>query len=132
MNTTEQKLTDIYRATRKKENYVIEFTQSDFKRYIAVGFLINPPINVMIGKVVQIRKEWGAFGSDQIFLRCQDGLLQVHENQHFYFVPEEFKKELDELFKTVPDKDNPNDIYSLMNKNKRAGFIVPSKIKDGE
>lgn len=132
MTKIQTRLSEIYSQSRIATGMIHNFTEADFKKYIAVGFFFNPPINIMIGKVVQVRKESGAFGSDQIFLRCQDGLLQVHENQSFYYVPERFTKELDELFSTVPDEDKPNTTYSMMHKHKRKGFIIKSKVKEGE
>lgn len=108
-----------------------DFTTEEFNSYIVVGFLPGAPIKIMVGRVVQVRNEAGAFGSNQIFIRCSDGSLQVHENQWFYKAPDKFIPRLNELFKDVPD-DEKNNTYSIQGKYKRKGFIIKSKVKEGQ
>ena len=108
-----------------------DFTPEEFNSYIVVGFLPGAPIKIMVGRVVQVRNEAGAFGSNQIFMRCPDGDLQVHENQWFYKAPDKFIPRLNELFKDVPEDDKKN-IYSIQGKYKQKGFIIKSKVKEGE
>ncbi len=108
-----------------------EFTSDEFNSFIAVGFLPGAPIEKLIGRVVQVREESGLFGSNQIFIRCCNGELQCHENQWFYKVPESFIPKLTEIFKEV-EIDPIGKTYSIQEKYKRKGFIIPSKIKKGQ
>lgn len=119
-------------ASRERIN---EFKEEDFGIYVATGLQSNSsdsntPLR-RIGKVVQVRQEAGAWGSDIVFLRHWDGDLWMHENQSFYKVPKEFTTELDELYKerTSDTRKTP---YSMGGKFKRKGFIIPSKVKEGE
>lgn len=107
-----------------------DFTPDEFNSFIAVGYLPGAPIEKLIGRIVQVREEWGMFGSNQIFMRCSDGKLQCHENQWFYLIPDKYISQLTELFKSV-ELDANNNTYSLQGKHKRKGFIVKSKIKEG-
>jgi hypothetical protein len=109
---------------------VRDFTEKDFNKYIAVYFLINPDPIIMLGRIVQIRQEWGQFGSNQIFIRCCDDRLQVHENQAFHFLPDHLAAEADQLFKDV-DLDEPDIPYSLQGKDRKKGFIIKSRVKQG-
>ena len=115
---------------------ISDFDESHFGIYVTTGPQAGrPPIERMIGKVVQVRKEAGMFGSDIVFLRHCTGELCTHENQAFFKVPDEYTKKLDEKFKDVlSDKtiDKPKTTYSIRGKQKRKGFIIPSKIKAGE
>jgi len=113
---------------------VRDFTDHDFNSFIVVGFLPGAPIKLMIGKLVQVRMESGAFGSNQIFLRLYDGSLQVHENQWFYHVPISFHfmEQLCEIFEESAQDDEPGKTYSIRNEYQETGFIIPSKVKAGE
>jgi hypothetical protein len=132
LKNLQAKANDIYESIKLlKPPMVRAFTENDFNKYIAVGFLINPDPIIMIGRIVQFREESGAFGSNQIFIRCCDGRLQVHENQFFHFVPEAFNHELDVLFKDI-DRDLPNRSYSMQHQYEKKGFFIKSNIKEGE
>lgn len=129
MNT---KLEEIYEEIRSTElTMVRDFDESDFNKFIIVGFQPFLPIKSMIGRLVQVREEWGCFGSNQVFIREIDGKLQCHENQWFYKVPESFLPRLVEIFKDC-QLDKKNTTYSLCGKQKRKGFIIKSKVKEGE
>lgn len=130
----ENKLEEIYKEVQSmiqsmKLPMVRDFVESDFNKYIIVGFQPFLPTKSMIGRVVQVREEWGCFGSNQVFIREFDGNLQCHENQWFYKVPDSFIKDLDEIF---DEYDVKNRTYSLKGKQKRKGFIIKSKVKEGE
>lgn len=125
-------LEEIYKEIRSIELPMVrDFDESDFNKYIVVGFQPSLPTKSMIGRLVQVREEWGCFGSNQIFIREFDGQLQCHENQWFYKVPDSFKPRLDEIFKDG-FLDTKNIVYSLRGKQKRKGFIIKSKVKKGE
>jgi len=125
-------LEEVYKEIRSIELPMVrDFEENDFNKYIVIGFQPYLPIKRMIGRIVQVREEWGCFGSNQVFIREFDGQLQCHENQWFYKVPESFKSRLDEIFKDGI-LDTKNITYSLRGKQKRKGFIIKSKVKKGE
>jgi|ERR1700741_1344768 len=129
---TEKRLQEIYdEIIETSPKTVREFEEKDFNTYIIVGFLPNAPINMMVGRIVQIRMEAGAFGSNQIFFRQYDNKLMIHENQWFYRVPEKYISELNDIFKDAY-LDEPNLTYSLRHEDPENGFVVKSKVKEGE
>ncbi|MFA7307637.1 MAG: hypothetical protein WC026_13295 [Hyphomicrobium sp.] len=78
----------------------------------------------MVGRIVQVRKKSGIFGSDTILVRQLDGNLQAYENNSFFSVHDDFKGFYDELFKDLPEE-RPNIEYSMSGGNHKAiGFIV--------
>lgn len=128
----EKKLTKIYDFTiGMKEPQIRKFVDSDFNCYIVTGFLSGASIKMKVGKVVQVREEAGAFGSDTVLIRNCDGLLIPHENQSFYKVPHYAIKKSDEVFKDV-FLDIINTPYNLSGEFEEIGFIIKSKASDGE
>jgi hypothetical protein len=112
------------------DNPIHVFMDEDFGKYLLT--LLGPPKKYMVGKVVQIRLEAGHFGSDMVLMRHFDNTLVRHENQSFYKIDEVFTKELNKLFSDV-DKDSPEITYTIENGElPEKGFIIQSKIKDGE
>jgi hypothetical protein len=112
------------------DNPIREFKVSDFGRYVLTW--LGPPKQYMVGKLVQVRLEAGAYGSDMVLLRQSDNVLIRHENQNFYSISESFAKELDTLFSKV-DQDSVEIEYTLANgEQPEIGFIIPSTILDGE
>lgn len=84
----------------------------------------------VIGYVVQIRKKWGAFGSDMLFIRDQDGVLMTHENQSFWKLTEDQLEAVKPFFKNTPSEeldDNPKLEYSTLKGQFANGFIVDEK-----
>lgn len=108
------------------------FTNEDHGKYLVTGPQAGgQPIDNYVGKIVQVRKEAGAWGSDIVFLRHHNTLC-THENQFFFLVKEKYFSKLDELFKNTK-KDEIGDSYTFAgNPIEETGFIIPSKIKDGE
>ena len=123
----------------KKEYYgemIHEWKDSDFGEYVITGMIAgeNTPLS-RIGKLAQIRLEAGDFGSNMVLLRQADGILRPHENQAFFRIPKKYRAEMDEFFKDVlrgAFYDKVGDEYTLQGKFPEIGFIIPSKIKDGE
>lgn len=106
------------------------FSESDFGKYVITW--LGPPHNYMVGRLVQVRLEAGEFGSDMVLLRQYDNVLMRHENQSFYRVHEKYHNELDELFKDT-DQDSTEITYTIAKGElPETGFIISSKIKDGE
>jgi len=118
-------------ATQGRYNNPIrEFKVSDFGRYVLTW--LGPPKKYMVGKLVQVRLEAGEYGSDMVLLRQSDNVLMRHENQNFYSISESFTKELDALFSNI-DQDSTEIEYTIANGDQpKTGFIIPSKIPDGE
>jgi len=81
----------------------------------------------VIGYVVQVRKQWGAFGSDMFFLREHDGTLRTHENQSFWKLSDEQVEAVLPFFKDSSSDElegNKNLEYSILSEQKASGFIV--------
>lgn len=78
------------------------------------------------GRVVQIRKKSGAYGSDTVLLRESDGSLQSYHNMGFFSVAEEFLPLYENAMKEADEKnvDSIGDTYDIMGKNPAKGFIV--------
>lgn len=78
------------------------------------------------GRVVQVRKKSGAFGTDTVLLREPDGSLQSYHNMGFFSVAEEFLPLYENAMKDVDEKniDKIGDTYDIMGKNSATGFIV--------
>jgi len=82
-----------------------------------------------LGYVVQIRKDWGQFGSDMIFIRDQNGSLATHENQGFWILTNEQIKLVMPFFQKNPSdemSENPDLEYSISKSRLKSGFIVDS------
>lgn len=117
---------DICRSTPSIRH---EFVDGDFNKYVLVAYQPFLPITSMVGRVVQVRKESGMYGSDQVFLREFDGSVMLHENQGFFIIPDSFNYLLDEYFKLIEPE---SATYSIKGENKEAGFIIKSKFKEGD
>ena len=107
-----------------KQEYMGEmihsFKESDFGEYVITGMIAGE--NTLLsktGKLVQIRLEAGAFGSDMVLIRQADGTLRPHENQAFFRIPKKYHAEMDEFFKDVLKgdfHDKVGDEYTLQGK----------------
>lgn len=76
-----------------------------------------------VGRLLQVRKNAGAFGTDSIFIRTMDGGIECWENQSFYSVHPDCADYFHKLFEETPI-DPPNSEYSINQKHKASGFIV--------
>lgn len=85
-----------------------------------------------IGRVAQVRIEAGDFGSDNVLLRHCDGVLQQHTNQSFWLIPDEFTEYLNKCFEGVYLDDSDKYDYTLNEGSPERGFIISSKVKEGE
>lgn len=89
-------------------------------------------IEKRIGRVAQVRLEAGHFGSDNVVLRhCNDELRQ-HSNQSFWLIPEKYTDYLNECFKDAYLDDSDSHEYTLQGEEPAKGFLIPSKVKEGE
>ena len=78
---------------------------------------------IRIGRLVQVRKDSGCFGTDTILIRMANGKLQSWENVTFCTVSENYKKLYESFFKKV-EIDEPDIEYSICNKLQAIGFII--------
>lgn len=102
-------------------------------KYVITGLQQgNSSIVKFIGKVVQVRLEAGMFGSNQVLLRHADDSLIPHENQNFYLISDKYNDCLDKYFSDVFIDDSDEMEYSILGENHEKGFIIPSKVKEGE
>jgi hypothetical protein len=92
--------------------------------------VISGPIqgndNLSFGRLLQVRKKSGAFGSDTIFLREADGKVRCYHNMAFFDVASEFLPMFEEAMKEVDEKniDNEESVYSISGKNPAIGFVI--------
>ena len=113
-----------------------KWKESDFGEYVVTGMIDgdNSPLS-RLGKLVQIRLEDGDWGSDCVLVRQADCILRPHVNQSFFRIPKKYYPEIEEFFKDVLVGDFHDRIdieYTLSGEFPETGFIIPSKVKDGE
>lgn len=87
---------------------------------------IQGKIEPSFGRLIQVRKNSGAFGSDTVLLRESDGQLRSYHNMGFYSVANEYLSMYENAMKEVDEK-NIDDVsysYSIQGDNKAIGFIV--------
>lgn len=75
------------------------------------------------GRLVQVRKKSGAFGSDTVLLREPDGRLMSYHNMGFFAVSSDFVEEYEKSMAGV-ELDTPNRSYNIQGNNSAQGFIV--------
>lgn len=101
--------------------------KAEFNQIVIAGFSCAPSIKT-VGRVVQIRRGRGQFGSDQVLIRIEDGTIASWENQSFSAINEEYKELFDEMFKDV-FLDEPDSEYSIKGLEPETGFILPKTDK---
>lgn len=83
----------------------------------------------LLGYVVQIRKGWGAFGSENSFIRLHDEQLVTSENQGYWLLNKEQIAVVSPHFKCLPEQEldeNADKTYSIAGKHEKSGFIIES------
>ena len=92
--------------------------------------VISGPIqgkkDLEFGRLIQVRKKSGAYGSDTILIRQSDGKLYSYHNMGFFSVKPEFSDIYEESMKYSDDQkiDNIDDSYDIQGNNPAIGFIV--------
>ena len=76
-----------------------------------------------IGRLVQVRKDSGCFGTDTMLIRMANGRLQSWENVSFCQPKNEYKELYDSFFKKV-ELDEPNMEYTICGELPATGFII--------
>lgn len=112
---------------------ILNWSKDHKNKYVITGMQQGgATIERRIGRVAQVRIEAGDFGSDNVLLRHCDDVLQQHTNQSFWLIPYKFKSYLDELFKDAYLDDSDKEEYTLNKESPEIGFIIASKVKEGE
>ena len=119
------------------ENKRIQFETKHWGKYTSnvdeLGYkalVITGPImgqkEPNFGRVIQVRKKSGAFGSDTVLLREADGKLKSYHNMGFFSVADDFLQMYENAMKEVDEKntDKEGDSYTIEGKNEATGFIV--------
>lgn len=124
---------DLYKKILSDKGcYKDSFRDSDYGIYLIPCWAeILVPLERSVCRVVQVREEIGAFGSDMVFVRCSDGTLMPWENQSFFEVKEEYIPQLETIFSEVNEWDDNEEGRALGynypdNKENVVGFIIPS------
>lgn len=96
-----------------------------YKTLVITG-LIQGETEPRFGRLIQVRKKSGAFGSDTVLLREYDGSLKSYHNMGFFTVADDFKSIYENAMKEVDEKniDSIDHSYSIMGKNPAKGFVV--------
>jgi len=78
------------------------------------------------GRLIQIRKNSGAFGSDTILLREADGTLRAFHNCAIFEIKKEFLPLYEEAMKWYDENgtDKECDTYDILGQNPATGFVV--------
>lgn len=94
------------------------------------AIVITGPImgkkDVEFGRVVQVRKKSGAYGSDTVLLRRADSSLHSYHNMGFFSVSKDYLPLYEEAMKECDDKklDTGDNTYNIMGNNAVKGFVV--------
>lgn len=128
-----KEIAELYKSILSdKGGYKDSFTEKDFGMYLIPCFAkMLVPLDQSVCRVVQVREEIGAFGSDLVFVRCVDGTLMPWENQSFFKVKEKYIEQLNIFFADVNEWDDTDEGKALGynypdNKENVVGFIIPS------
>ncbi len=128
---------EIKKTANYSQRRIITWDKTHKDTYVITGRQCGEHVGIYyIGKVVQVRLEAGEFGSNIVFLRHADGLLQTHDNQTFYTIPEKYLKKVEELFEEGHPGGEADDAdaqeYFIHSAKPEKGFIIASKIPEGE
>ena len=105
-----------------------------FNDHVVIEMLMGMPDEKRTGRLVQVRKKAGAFGSDIIFLRLRDGSCAAFENALMRHVGD--KRFEDAFYRSngkeppiVPEQpidpiDSTSEVYGIANKWPEVGFII--------
>ncbi len=111
--------------TKHWGRYTSNVDELGFKALVITGQIMGKK-EPNFGRVIQVRKKSGAFGSDTVLLRESDGGLQSYHNMGFFSVADEFLPIYENAMKEVDEKniDKEGDGYTIEGKNEATGFIV--------
>ena len=131
-----ENLANRIRDQRNAQKFYMKLPDTSIDKLIMITGCFSAQAKHLIGKVVQIKREAGAFGSDSVCLRLPDGSLHPFENVAFYELSESDSLEYEKLYDGMEDEMSLTERYYTYsgdgNKEKIYGAIVPSKVKEGE
>ncbi len=90
---------------------------------IVITGMIQGQKKLRFGRIVQVRKKSGAYGSDTILVREAGGELCSYHNMGFFSIKKEFLPLYEEAMKDTP-LDEPDTEYSIEGNNLARGFVV--------
>lgn len=105
--------------------HVMDTSKVEWGTILITGPIMGKP-DVDFGRLIQVRKKSGAYGSDTVLLRDRNGTLNSYHNMSFWTVSDEYVDYYGEMMSEV-DKQKKDDIshsYSIEGKNDAVGFIV--------
>jgi hypothetical protein len=120
-----------------KNNTPIDFNIAHYGRFkfntedygyktILITTAIQGRKGVRFGRLIQVRKKSGAYGTDTVILRESNGRLQSYHNMSFFQVAKEFSIIYEDAMKESDNLnlDNINDEYTIENQSPATGFVV--------
>jgi len=106
----------------------------EYNQHVVIECLLGVPDEKRIGRLVQVRKGVGAFGSDVLIIRLRDGSCATYENA---LIRRADDKRFEDAFyrsngKTPPEipeqpcneADTGNDEFTIAGKFPETGFII--------
>ena len=105
--------------------HVMDTSKVEKGTILITGPIMGNP-NVEFGRLVQVRKKSGAYGSDTVLLRSYDGTLKSYHNMSFFKVREQYTKMFEGFMYEVDiqNVDKEDQSYTIEGKNEAVGFIV--------
>lgn len=107
-----------------------------FNDHVCIEMLLGIPIERRTGRLVQVRKGCGQFGSDIYFIRLRDGSLMTFQNALIRHVDDEqfvdaFYRSNGKAAPEIPDQpddfgDSVDETYTIQGEWPETGFIVAS------
>lgn len=97
-----------------------------YKTLVITSPLQGANFEPQFGRIVQVRKKSGAYGSDTILLRAADGKLNSYHNCSMFSIREEFLPLYEEAMKWCDEQniDKEGDTYSIQGENPAKGYVV--------
>lgn len=126
------------------EKYINSYGKEfQFNDHVCMEMTLGVPVEKRTGRLVQIRKGVGAFGSDIYMIRLRDGKLFTWENVMMRHVND---KQFEHNFyvsngvtppvipeQTIDSQDNITEAYDIAGKYPETGFVIekPQQPKSG-
>lgn len=116
----------IFHASHWGPAFTQKAEQIPFKSLVLTSPLQGINHEPQFGRIVQVRKNSGAFGSDTILLRGSDGKVHSYHNCTMYLIREEVLPIYEEAMKWCDEQnfDKDGDEYSIQGQNPATGYVV--------
>lgn len=105
--------------------FVMNVERLGFNALVITSMIVGTK-DLHFGRVVQVRKKSGAYGSDTVLIRLSNGKLQSYHNMGFFIPKKEYAAMYEAQMKTTDERklDTGENEYSIEGKNKAKGFVV--------